>query len=289
MTTILTMAAIAAVVGAVVGLVLSKVLPLPKAAGYAMIGLFAVGGGGVGYFLAMQDVIPKQEFDKARAAMDQLPDVQAIKQYYPNDYAELQRNLEVIKNERKGTTGVAQYVRAQANAVLLREARKGNDDNLVALMTLRRDKAVAIAEKSPAYCFEFVGGRRLSFDPDTIVGPEMVERERAITAEVLKQTATAPVLNAAGAVKDDEKIETRVELYYQVEVRDAVAAKARARFTPDEQKTIQMLASRSVSLQGDTAKQSLMCRYGIAQIDETLKLPKDKAAMVYRLNIRQGL
>lgn len=289
MTTILIMAAIAAVVGAVIGLILGRVLTLPKAGGLVMAAVFAVGGGGVGFFLARQDVLPKQEFDKARAAIDQLIDVQALKQYHPTEYAELQRNLEVIKNERKGATGVAQYVRAQVNGVLLREARKGSDENLVKLLTLRRDKAQALAEKSPAYCFDFVRGGRLNFNPDTIVGGGFVDRERAVAAEVLKQTATAPVLNAAGALKDDEKIETRIKMYYEVELRDEISAKARARFQPAEQETIRKLASRSVSLEGDPERQGLMCRYNIAVMDETLKLPQDKAAMVYRLNLRNGL
>jgi hypothetical protein len=49
-----------------------------------------------------------------------------------------------------------------------------------------------------------------------------------------------------------------------------------------------MLTGRKVSID-DPARQGLLCRYSIALLDETLKLPADKAAMVYRLNMGKGL
>jgi hypothetical protein len=288
MMTVIVAAGIAAVVGAVVGLIISRVMSLSSGLTIGAAVLFALAAGGVGFFLAKQDLLPRQAFDKARKDIETVPEVRVMRQYYPADYAKLQNDLEMVKGDRIGATGVRQMVRANANALLLREARKANDANLIQLMTLRRDKARALAGRSVSWCYDFTRGTRLSFDPDTVVDPAIVERERAATAAILTQTATAPMLEAAGAKKDQYTLKSRVEQYYEVELRDQVATRVAASFQPAEQETIISLAGRNVTVT-DSARQSLLCRYNIALLDETLKLAPDKAAMVYRLNLGKGL
>lgn len=282
-----------AVVGAAVGAIFGKVMNLPTALTIGAAVVFAGGAGAGGYFLARHDLVPAQQFADARKAAEDLPDVKVIRQAFPADYAVLQNQLEMMKGERLGVAGVNQIVRANANALMQREARKASDANLVTLMRIRRDKAEALRQKNVAWCYDFTRGARLTFDPDAVVGPELVQRERDATSAILAQVAAAPLLNAPGAAganstTGDRSLKAQQERYGQVEVRDGVARRARAGFSEEEQKTIVMLSGRKVSLD-DAGRQGLMCRYSIAQLDETLKLPPETAAMVYRLNLSKGL
>ncbi|MBI1407870.1 MAG: hypothetical protein GC145_17285 [Caulobacter sp.] len=290
---ILVSVAVGAVVGAVAGVIIARVMNLPAALTIGAAVVIAAVGGGGGYFLAQNDFVPAQEFAAAREAAEALPDVKVLKQYFPADYAALQNQMEVVKGDRLGVAGVNQMVRATANAVMQREARKANDANLVRLMQLRRDKAEALRQKNVAWCYDFTRNARLTFDPNAVVPPEMVQRERDITSDILRQVATDPVLNAPGAAgansnTEDRSLKAQQLRYGQVEIRDNVAKRARAGFSEDEQKTIVMLSGRSVSLD-EAPRQGLMCRYSIAQLDETLQLPPEQAAMVYRLNLGKGL
>ncbi|MBX3480815.1 MAG: hypothetical protein KF842_10460 [Caulobacter sp.] len=290
---ILVSVAVGAVVGAVAGFIIGRVMNLSAALSIGAGVLIAAVGGGGGYFLAINDFVPAQKFAAARDAAEALPDVKVLKQYFPADYAALQNQMEVVKGDRLGVAGVNQMVRATANAVMQREARKATDANLIRLMQLRRDKAEALRQKDVSWCYDFTRGARLTFDPNAVVPAEMVQRERDITSDILRQVATDPVLNAPGAAganstTEDRSLKAQQLRYGQVEIRDGVARRARSGFTEDEQKTIVMLSGRGVSLD-DAPRQSLMCRYSIAQLDETLKLPPEQAAMVYRLNLGKGL
>jgi hypothetical protein len=287
-TTLILVAAIAGLVGAGAGVILARVTRLPAVLTLVAALVFAAAAAGVGWFIARQDVLPRQAFDAERKAIETVPEVQVMRQYYPEDYAKMQNDLELVKGDRLGPTGVRQIVRSNANALLQREARKASDANLIQLMQFRRDKAKALGAKSVTWCYDFTRGARLSFDPDTVVDPAIVARERAATSAILKQTATAPVKDAAGAKKDEYTLKSRLEQYYQVQLRDQVADRAQAQFQPAEREIIVSLAGRNVTV-SDSTRQSLLCRYNIALLDETLKLPADKAAMVYRLNVGKGL
>jgi hypothetical protein len=277
-----------AAVGVVAAVIVGKVkdLSMPIIIG-AAVGLGAIGAG-AGWFIARQDLVPGQQFAEARQGAETMPDVQVLKQYYPADYAKLQNDLDLIQDKRLGQLGVLSAIQSSANTVMLREARKASDENLLKLMQLRRDKAEALRAKSPAWCYDFTRGARLTFDPSAAVGPDLVARERQITSDILKQVAVAPVTDAAGNEKNDYKLSTRRKQYFQVELRDQVSARARSGFAADEQETIVMLSGRKVSL-SDAPRQSLMCRYNIALLDETLKLEPETAAMIYRLNLGKGL
>lgn len=287
--TITIMSVVAGVlVGAVGGVVLSKALSMKG--GLMIAGIVVVGaaGGALGWFFADHDLVPSQKYALARKDAERLPEVATLKKYYPADYAKMQNDMELVKGKRLGATGIAQLVHSNARAVLSRDLKKASDDNLIALMKIRRDKAEALGKVSPAYCYDFTRGARLTFDPDTVVSADLVQRERAATAAILEQVATDPVKNAAGANLDPEDSNARVDLWYDVQLKNQIGDKALAGFAPEDAKTVRQLTGRNISV-SDPARQTLLCRYNIALLDETLKLPPAKAATVARLNVGKGL
>lgn len=275
-------------VGALGGFVLSRALSLKGALALAGVVVIGAAGGALGWFFADHDLVPNQKFALARKEAEKLPEVATLKQYYPADYAKMQNDMEMVKGKRLGTTGIAQLVHSNARAVLSRELKKASDENLIALMKIRRDKAQALGKVNPAYCYDFTRGARLSFDPDTVVSADLVKRERDATATILRQVATAPVKDAAGANLDPEDSNKRVDLWYDVQLKNEIGDKALAGFSPEDAKTVRQLTGRNISV-SDARRQALLCRYSIALLDETLKLPPAKAATVARLNVGKGL
>lgn len=287
----LTLTIIAAVVGAGIGaaagVIFGRLFGLGRNGVIGVAVAFAVIAGIGAHFLVQSDAAPKKAFDDARAAADALPDVAAVKQYYPDQYAVLEKDLDVLRDQKLGAAGVRDAVRRQLTPLVKRQAKLADDANLLALMKLSRDKGAALLN-NPAYCHQFFTGGRLTFNPETIFPAALVQQDHAVSAALLKQTATTPLSNAAGARVDDGELKSRVREYYEVQLRDEVIDRVQAGFNPDERKQLQLLAGRKVSLEGDTVRQGMLCRYNIALLDETLKLPADKAAMVYRLNLARG-
>jgi len=281
-------AAVAACAGAGGGLLAGRLMNLPALMGAGLAIVAAGAAGALAWFIVDHDVVPRQAFDRARSEAESLPEVKVLKASYPEAYARLQADLTLVQDKRLGEVGVRQQVRSIATSTMLANARKATDANVVRLMELRRDKAKALGEKSVAWCYDFTRGARLTFDPDAAVDAALLERERVVTTDILTQTAKAPVLNAAGAKADDYTLKSRIDQYYEVELRDQVAARVQSNFSQADRKVIVMLTGRKVSID-DPARQGLLCRYSIALLDETLKLPPDKAAMVYRLNMGKGL
>ncbi len=288
-TTITIISVVAGVaVGAIGGVVLARALSMKG--GLLIAGVIVVGaaGGALGWFFADHDLVPSQKFANARKDAERLPEVATLKQYYPADYAKMQNDMELVKGKRLGATGIAQLVHSNARAVLSRELKKASDENLITLMKIRRDKAEALGKVSPAYCYDFTRGARLDFDPDTVVSADLVQRERAATAAILEQVATNPVKDAAGANLNPEDGGKLVDLWYDVQMKNKIGDQALAGFTPEDAKTVRQLTGRNISV-SDPRRQALLCRYNIALLDETLKLPPAKAATVGRLNVGKGL
>lgn len=275
-------------VGAIGGLVLAKALSLKGPLLVAGMVVLGVAGGALGWFFADHDLVPNQKFALARKEAEKLPEVATLKQYYPADYAKMQNDMELMKGKRLGTTGIAQLVHSNARAVLSRELKKANDENLITLMKIRRDKAEALGKVDPGYCYAFTRGARLEFDPDTVVSADLVKRERDATAAILEQVATNPVKNAAGTNLDPTDSNERVDLWYDVQLKNKIADQALAGFTPEDAKIVRQLTGRNISV-SDPKRQTLLCRYNVALLDETLKLPPAKAATIGRLNVGKGL
>lgn len=275
-------------VGAIGGLVLARALSMKG--GLLIAGVIVVGaaGGALGWFFADHDLVPSQKFANARKDAERLPEVATLKQYYPADYAKMQNDMELVKGKRLGATGIAQLVHSNARTVLSRELKKATDENLITLMKIRRDKAEALGKVSPAYCYDFTRGARLDFDPDTVVSADLVKRERDATAAILEQVATNPVKDAAGANLNPEDGSKLVDLWYDVQMKNKIGDQALAGFTTEDAKTVRQLTGRNISV-SDPKRQALLCRYNIALLDETLKLPPAKAATVGRLNVGKGL
>ena len=275
-------------VGAIGGLVLARALSMKGGLMIAGIVVIGAAGGALGWFFADHDLVPNQKYANARKDAERLPEVATLKQYYPADYAKMQNDMELMKGKRLGATGIAQLVHSNARAVLSREMKKASDENLIALMKIRRDKAEALGKVSPAYCYNFTRGARLDFDPDTVVSADLVQRERAATAAILEQVATKPVKDAAGANLNPEDGGKLVDLWYDVQMKNKIGDQALAGFTAEDAKTVRQLTGRNISV-SDPARQALLCRYNIALLDETLKLPPAKGATVGRLNVGKGL
>jgi hypothetical protein len=280
--------AVGVLVGAVGGFVLSRALSMKGGLMIATVAVVGAAAGAVGWVLADHDLVPAQQFANARKQAENLPEVKVLKASYPADYAKMQNDMELVKGKRLGAIGIAQLVHSNARTVLSREMKKASDENLITLMKIRRDKAEALGKVSPAYCYDFTRGARLTFDPDTVVSADLVKRERDATAAILEQVATRPVKDAAGANLNPEDGGKLVDLWYDVQMKNKIGDQALAGFTPEDAKTVRELTGRNISI-SDARRQALLCRYNIALLDETLKLPPAKAATVGRLNVGKGL
>ncbi len=246
--------------------------------------LFGLAGGAGGWWLDQHSLQPGLAFQAKAKAADASPDVVALKRYYPDEYAAMQRSLAAAKDDHTGAAGALYLIRLQVRSVITRQFPLGADKQLVALMTLQRDEAKALAAKNPAYCTEYFNGGRLSFDPGEVLPADLLQRDAAVAGDLLQQTAMAPAKNAAGAEQRDLSYASRFKLYEQNTVRDAVIGKAQSQFSTDDQKSINLMVRRKASLRDQPALAALMCKYKTALLEENLKLPEPQAAMVYRMN-----
>lgn len=281
--TILTIGGLA-VLGAVIGAVIGTVFQAGNAGRGALAVLFALVGAAGGWWVNEHSIQPGLAYQASAKAADESADVLALKRYYQADYQNMQQALAMAKDDRKGAAGAQYLVRLQIRDSVRRQVKLGGDKQLVALMTLQRDEARALAAKSPDWCMQYFNGGRWSFDPTKELSAELLQRDAAVSADLLTQTATAPDKDAAGAEARDLSYASRYKLYLQNNVREAVLNKAVAGFSADEQKTINLMARRKANLRGQPALSSLMCKYKIALLEETLKLPEPQAAMTYRMN-----
>lgn len=281
--TILTIGGLA-VLGAIIGAVVATVFQAGNAGRGGLAVVFALIGAAGGWWLNEHSIQPGLAYQASAKSADASPDVLALKRYYPEDYKNMQTALVAAKDDRKGAAGAQYLVRLQIRDTVRRQVKLGGDKQLVALMTLQRDEAKALAAKSPKYCMEYFNGGRWSFDPTKELSSDILQRDAAVSADLLTQTATAPDKDAAGAEQRDLSYASRYKLYLQNNVREAVLEKAMAGFSKDEQKTINLMARRKANLRGQTALSTLMCNYKIALLEETLKLPEEKAAMTFRMN-----
>jgi hypothetical protein len=274
-----------AAAGVAIGAVLASIFGGGRAGLIGLGALFGLGGAAGGWWLDKHDVQPRLAFEAAVKAADASPDVVAMKRYYPTDYQNMQRALEMAKGERKGAAGAQYMIRLHVRDVVTRQVRLGADKELVALMTLTRDEARALSARSPGECLEYFNGGKLSFDPAKALSPDLVKRDAVLAADLFQQTATRPVKDAAGAHVDDFTWKGRERSWYEVADRDAVAARAMAQFPAADQPTIKMMATRKIKLDDRPMLQAQLCKYKISLMDEALKLPEAKAAMVYRMNL----
>lgn len=281
--TILVIAGLGAL-GAAIGAVVGTVFGGGRNGMIGLAALFALVGAAGGWWLNQHSIQPGLAYQAAAKSADSSPDVMALKRYYPNDYTTLQRALEAAKDDRKGAAGAMYLVRLQVRDVASRQVRAGADKELVALMAVRRDEAKALQAKSALYCMEFFNGGRFSFDPADIMSADLLKRDAQASADLFTQTATNPVKDAAGAHTDDFTWAGRERAWYEVADRDAVAAKAIAQFPEADRANIRMMTTRKLNLRNQPALAAQLCKYKIALLDEALKLPEPKAAMVYRLN-----
>jgi hypothetical protein len=273
-----------AVLGAIIGAVVATVFQAGNAGRGALAVLLGLVGAGGGWWLFNHDIKPRLAYEAAAQAAEASPDVAALKQYYPTDYANMQQALEMQKGERKGAAGAQYLIRLTVNGVVTRQAKLGGDKQLVALMNLRRDEGQALVAKSPSYCTEYFSGGKLSFDPAGVLPADLLKRDAAVSADLLQQTAANPAKNAPGAEARDMSLASRTVLYEENLVRQAVLDKSLAQFPKEDQQTIKMMATRKTGLRDRPALAATMCRYKLAMLDETLKLPEAKAAMIYRMN-----
>jgi hypothetical protein len=273
-----------ALAGVAVAAIVSTIFNGGKAGLIGLGALFGLVGAGGGYWLDRHDMQPLLAYEAAIKAADASPDVVAMKRYYPADYADMQRALEIAKTERSGAAGAQYLIRMNVRRVVTRQVKLGGDSELVALMSQTRDGAQVLSSQSPGYCLEYFNGGKLSFDPAKVLPAAMVQRDAAVAAALFQQTATNPAKDAAGAHVDKFTWGSRERAWYEDADRKGVADRAVAQFAPADQAQLKLLASRKTNLKGQPALQTMLCKYKIAMLDEALKLPAPKAAMVYRLN-----
>lgn len=273
-----------AVLGAVIGAVVSAIFGGGRSGMLGLSALLALVGAAGGWWVNGHTIQPGRAYQAAIKAADAAPDVAALKRYYPNDYANMQRQLELAKDDRSGAAGARYLIRLHVREVMTKRIKQGADKQLVALMTQQRDEAGALAARSPGYCMEYFNGGRLSFDPGAVLSADLLRRDATVAADLLTQTATNPAKNAAGAEALNIGYASRLQLYREGNARQAVSDKAMGQFSQDDQETIKLMVRRKTNLSDQPALAAMLCKYKIGLLGETLKLPEQQAAMVYRMS-----
>lgn len=138
-------------------------------------------------------------YDQAveKALIQQAP-YAAMKQYYPVEYAALKS--EAVKAIRAGKSEIEgiNAIRPPFLALVSSQMPKASDATISAMLDLSLDQTDFLDKTNPRYCFELTTTpARLSVNLANVLPPAMIQREMALMADVLRESATAQMAKAA--------------------------------------------------------------------------------------------
>ncbi|MGA0600817.1 hypothetical protein ACO2Q3_08950 [Caulobacter sp. KR2-114] len=200
---------------------------------------------------------------------DKIATIKVLHQYYPEQYQQVIAMLKATPAPSGATAqaSVEDRVRPVITSLMARQAPKMNDENTLALFQLTVDEAQTMRQKSPEQCGKnLTGGGQFGVTAESVMTKDEIERDAALSAKILEQTATAP---APPPPPMDQAASTAL-------VRQSISRLPQA--TQDN--LIPML--RAGGHPSGALQEAAMCDYTISLIQLMLAQPKDKAAPMLR-------
>lgn len=187
--------------------------------------------------------------------------------HYPDHYRLILDKVEPLY-ARGATVSSMSLVLYKLNAELFsRQLPKANVANTIASLQLTRDEGVAALAIDPGYCLDVLGLRKADRAPGLSLPPALVDRELALMAEVLEQTALAPEKTPA-PLSEDELERLAIAAYDDLPSDDLRLAFGRV--GGDGSKADDMLSRTAV------------CEFSLAFFSQILRLPPVEGAKTFR-------
>ncbi len=202
---------------------------------------------------------------------DKIATVKVLHQYYPQQYQQVMAMLKAASPASAGDdqakAAIEDKVRPVIASLMVQQAAKMNDDNAMALFQLTLEEAQTTRQKSPEQCGKMLtGGGQFGVAVETVLTKDEVQRDAALSAKVLEQTATAP----APPPPPMDRATT-----------GALARKA-IESLPAESKANLIPVLQTGGRPFGATQEAAMCDYTIALLQLMLAQPKDKAAPMLR-------
>lgn len=202
---------------------------------------------------------------------DKIATVKVLHQYYPQEYQQVIAMLKAATppsaEDEKAKASIEDRVRPVVTSLMARQAPKMSDDNALALFQLTVDEAQTVQQKSPEQCGKMLtSGGQFGVSAESILSKDEIERDAALSAKILEQTATAPA--PPPPAKDQAAI-------------TALARQAFAALPQPTRDTLLPVLQVGGQPSGAT-QQAAMCDYTIAMLKLMLAQPKEKAAPMLR-------
>lgn len=204
----------------------------------------------------------------ASAEIRQLPAYAVMAEHYPTEYAQV---LDIIVD---GLTSGRRFSDIVLDAtpivaqLVVREGPKANIENTLALMRLTRVQAKALEAIDPKLCLVLLGSAKA----DKPLGMEMpavlFDQELVLTANLLRQTATAP--------------EPPPTLALSEKAIEAIAIEAYGALPGDELRVAIRQTEGDPSKASTPLQQTAYCEFSMALFDILLKMPPVEATSTFK-------
>jgi len=196
--------------------------------------------------------------------LDDLPNVQAIRTHYPEDYATLRTNVMALPASATPDQAKAAVGSLMAT-VMKRETPKADADNSLALIALTRDEARAIRASDVAGCTAFLNGAA-SAKVMGLITTDLQARDQQVVSKLLAQAATRPAA-PTNSLEPGELQPLIAKALSSMPAQDqdlaaAVVDGGRAPATPDEHRAV--------------------CDFNLAIFDAVLAMPPGMAGVTAR-------
>lgn len=192
---------------------------------------------------------------------------QVMADHYPEHYRRILDEIEPLY-ARGATVASMSLALYKLNAQLFSEQLpKANVANTIASLELTRDEGAAALAVDPGYCLDVLGLRPVTSAPGLTMPAALVERELALMAEVLEQTARAP------EKIPDPLSEEEVERLGIAAYDDLPADELRLAFGR---------VGGDGAKADDTVSRTAVCEFSLAFFNRILKLPPVEGARTFR-------
>jgi len=201
---------------------------------------------------------------------DKIATIKVLHQYYPEQY---QQVIALLKASPTGAgddaarTSIENRIRPVITSLIARQAPKMSDDNTLAMFQLTLDEAQTMRQKSPEQCGQnLAGGGQFGTAAETVLTQDEIQRDVALSAKVLEQTAAAPAPPPPSM---------------PAEATTAMARKA-IESLPQATKDNLIPLLQAGGHPAGAMQSAALCDYTIALVQLILAQPKDKAAPMLR-------
>jgi hypothetical protein len=211
--------------------------------------------------ISKEFVQPRVDAFRVQQELDALPNIAALKEFYPAEYQRVREKIGLAVRQGSGIDA-ANVIRGELATVVAKAMTVGSPTNLVDMIELMRDELRAIQKQSLDDCGRFATTGTTSLDLEKIFGAELGGRDLKVTAELLKQAAIAPH-PWSGKLSEADLEEVATASLQRVPVAD------------------QALVNRWVDSGAPMSDLPAACFFTIAMMDELLSRPPVEAGQAF--------